>query len=93
MSDIAKKVHNGPNNRLAYTRKRVGRGQSKLGPWLEIGRGRVDPDGVVRAYLDRLPVGGFSGFVCLALPDTPPPTDLQPQRPGETPDSDEESDD
>jgi hypothetical protein len=69
------------NNRIAYTRRPEGRRRQKLGPWLEIGRGRVDADGVVRVFLDRMPVGGFSGFVCLALPDMPPPADPQPTRP------------
>jgi hypothetical protein len=66
--------------RVAYTRQRAGRRRDKLGPWLEIGRGRIDDDGTVRVYLDRLPVGGFSGLVVLALPGELPPEPL-PLRP------------
>jgi hypothetical protein len=67
-------------HRIAYTRQRAGRRRDKLGPWLEIGRGSVDEDGTVRIYLDRLPVGGFSGLVALALPGQMPP-ELLPRRP------------
>jgi hypothetical protein len=67
-------------SRVAYTRQRAGRRRDKLGPWLEIGKGRIDDDGTVRVYLDRLPVGGFSGLVVLALPGELPPEPL-PLRP------------
>jgi hypothetical protein len=58
----------------------------KLGPWLEIGSGRIDEDGV-QVFLDRLTIGGFTGYVRLVPRGEQPPL-LQPQRPG--PEGDEE---
>ena len=70
----------------AYTVKREGR-KLKFMRWLEIGAARTDANGVVHVFLDRLPVGGFTGYVYLAPVGTPPPSaDPQPQRPGETDD-------
>src|SRR5271168_4438848 len=59
--------------RVAYTRQRAGRRREKFGPWMEIGRGRVDADGTARVFLDRLPIGGFSGLVVLPLVGEMPP--------------------
>jgi hypothetical protein len=53
---------------------------ARLRPWLEIGNGRVEEDGVVRVVVDRLSLG-FTGVVCLALPGQMPPSDSQPRRP------------
>jgi len=77
----------------AFTVKREGR-RLKLLRWLEVGAGRLDQNGVVHVFLDRLPVGGFTGYVYLAPAGSPPPSsDPQPLRPGETGDDDDESDD
>jgi hypothetical protein len=70
----------------AFAFKREGR---KFGRWLEIGTARAEDDGVIRVFLDRLPLGGFTGGVLLspigivpALPEPPP------RRPGEVDDDD-----
>lgn len=77
----------------AFTAKREGR-RLKFLRWLEVGVARLEKDGVVFVHLDRLPVGGFTGFVYLAPVGSPPPSsDPQPQRPGETSDDEEESED
>ena len=50
---------------------------------LEVGEGRVDAEGA-HLFLDRMPLGGFSGYIKLlpkgVKPSTPPPT---PSRPDE----------
>jgi hypothetical protein len=64
--------------RLVYTRV------------LEVGEGRIDENGA-HLFLDRLPLGGFSGYVKLlpkgVAPSPPPPT---PSRPDEADDDAEE---
>ena len=73
----------------AYTAKREGR-KLKFLRWLEIGAARAEPNGVVHVFLDRLPVGGFTGYVYLApLGASPPSSDPQPRRPDESEDDDE----
>ena len=62
----------------AYTMQRIGK---KLGRWLEIGSGRIDQDGV-HVFLDRLPIGGFTGYVRLTPRGEPPPSPV-PQRPAQ----------
>ena len=53
----------------AYTVKWEGRRRKGArGRWLEIGKGRIEKNGAVQVYLDRTPVGGFSGYVFLAPP-------------------------
>ena len=68
----------------AYSMQRIGK---RFGPWLEIGSGRIDQDGV-HLYLDRLPVGGFNGYVRLTPKGVPPMP--QPQRPAPAGDDEEE---
>ena len=54
----------------------------RFGRWLEIGTGRDDKDGTVHVFLDRMPIGGFTGYVCLApIGKTPPVTEPHPERP------------
>jgi hypothetical protein len=60
----------------AYTMQRIGK---KLGRWLEIGSGRIEGDSV-HVFLDRLPIGGFTGYVRLTPHGEPPPLP-QAQRP------------
>jgi hypothetical protein len=71
----------------AFAFKREGR---KFGRWLEIGVARAEEDGVIRVFLDRLPIGGFTGGVLLSpigtVPPLPEPT---PRRPGEVAEDDE----
>jgi hypothetical protein len=55
--------------------------------WLEIGKGRQDRDGTFQSFLDRLPIGGFNGYVYFAPIGAPPPevddVSSEPERPGE----------
>lgn len=67
-----------PRTHTAYTPQRVGK---KLGRWLEVGTGRIDAAGV-DLFIDRLPVGGFTGFVRL-VPNGALPPEPKPQRPGD----------
>ena len=69
----------------AWSMQRIGK---RFGPWLEVGSGRIDQDGV-HVYLDRLPVGGFNGYVRLTPKGEPPPMP-QPQRPAPAGDDEEE---
>lgn len=46
----------------AFAMQRIGKNLTRS---LEIGTGRIDPDDIVHVYLDRLPIGGFSGYVRL----------------------------
>jgi hypothetical protein len=74
---------------VAYTARREGR-KLRLLRWLEIGAARIDKNGVGHVFIDRLPVGGFTGYVYLApIGSRPPSSDPQPQRPGESDDDDE----
>jgi len=66
-----------PRTHTAYTPQRVGK---KLGRWLEVGSGRIDGEGV-DVFIDRLPVGGFTGFVRL-VPNGAVLPEPKPQRPG-----------
>jgi hypothetical protein len=57
--------------------------------WLEIGTGRFEKDertGLFSAHiqLNRMPLGGFDGYVVLRPPGIIPPAEsVMPQRPGE----------
>jgi hypothetical protein len=65
----------------AFAFKREGK---KFGRWLEIGTARTETAGIVRVFLDRLPVGGFTGGVLLSpIGVEPPPPLPSPQRPGD----------
>jgi hypothetical protein len=70
----------------AFAFKREGR---KFGRWLEIGVARAEDDGQIRVFLDRLPIGGFTGGVLLSpigtVPAVPEPP---PRRPGDVDDDD-----
>jgi hypothetical protein len=67
----------------AYAFKREGK---KFGRMLEVGTGRIDAErNRVHVFIDRLPVGGFTGYVMLSPIGEPPPVlEAQPQRPGQT---------
>jgi hypothetical protein len=54
----------------AFALKREGKKSSR---WLEIGAARLEKDGVAHVFLDRLPVGGFNGYVYLAPAGAQPP--------------------
>jgi hypothetical protein len=72
-----------------FAKKREGR-RLRLWRWLEVGAARLEKDGVCHVFMDRLPVGGFNGYLYLAPIGAPPPSpDPQPQRPGDNEDDDE----
>jgi hypothetical protein len=63
----------------AFALKREGR---RYGRWLEIGKARIESNGVIHVFLDRTPLGGFNGYVYLApVGVQPPPHEPEPQRP------------
>jgi hypothetical protein len=69
----------------AYAFRREGK---KHGRWLEIGTARAESAGLIRVFLDRLPIGGFTGGVMLSpIGQTPVLPEPEPTRPG---DSDED---
>ena len=69
---------------IAYALKRETR---VSGRWLEIGMARLEPNGKGgEVFLDRLPVGGFSGRVLLS-PVGEKPAEPESHRPGAPPDS------
>lgn len=70
----------------AYSMQRIGK---KFGPWLEVGSGRIDQDGI-HVFIDRLTVGGWNGYVRLVPRGAPLPLP-QPQRPAPAADDEEEA--
>jgi hypothetical protein len=74
----------------AYAFKREGK---KFGRWLEIGTARAEGDGPIRVFLDRLPIGGFTGGVLLSpIGEAPPLPEPKPQRPEQDGDGEEGED-
>jgi hypothetical protein len=67
---------------IAHALRKESRQRSR---YIEIGHARIEKDGGIHhVFLDRLPIGGFTGHVFLspigvALPEPEP----QPERPGE----------
>lgn len=82
MSDTPK-----PPTHTAFALKREAK---RRGRWLEIGTARAGADGAMHVFLDRLPVGGFNGYVYLAPLGASPPMPDEPQRPGHVNDEDGE---
>jgi hypothetical protein len=64
----------------ALTRKRLGK---RHFTWLEIGKGRLDGDGKFHGFLDRLPIGGFDGYVYF-VPIGQEPPEPEPEQPRQT---------
>jgi hypothetical protein len=64
----------------AFAMKRINKNRSL---WMEIGKGRLDSNGAFHGLLDRLPIGGFTGYVHFARIGTEPPGP-EPQRPDDT---------
>ena len=54
----------------------------KLFVWLEVGKGRLDKNGQFHGMLNRLPIGGFNGYVCYVPIGSEPPLP-EPERPAE----------
>src|ERR1017187_7959072 len=59
--------------------------------WLEIGRGSLDSNGVFHGFLDRMPIGGFTGDVYFAPIGSQPPLP-DPERPPNVSNRSEEED-
>jgi hypothetical protein len=55
--------------------------------WLQIGTGRLNKDGTFDGMLDRMPIGGFSGYIHFFPIGTKPPAPPEPEpaRPGPQP--------
>ena len=70
----------------AFAFRREGK---KHGRWLEVGTARLEKEGASHVFVDRLPVGGFTGYLCLSPIGTAPPPPA-PQRPGQSDGDDEE---
>ena len=87
MTDI-KKQH----THTAYAFKRTGK---KHGKFLECGTGRIDhARDVAHVFMDRQPIGGYTGYVVLSphgVKPEPPPA--RPRRPGDDDDDGEEFED
>ena len=68
----------------AFAFKREGK---KFGRWLEVGTARTETAGIIKVFLDRTPIGGFTGAVLLSPIGVRPPQP-EPQRPGDGDDGD-----
>jgi hypothetical protein len=81
-----------PFTHTAFALKREGK-KLKFGRWLEIGVARQEGSGgAVQVFIDRLPVGGFSGHVYLAPAGAKPPViEPEPHRPALAGDDDGDS--
>jgi hypothetical protein len=65
----------------AWAQKWVGQKFSHL---MEVGSARIDGEGKVHVFLDRMPVGGFNGYIYVSPIGVKPPSPKQePKRPGE----------
>jgi hypothetical protein len=67
----------------AWAFQRLGR---KSGTLLEVGTGRIDADrNIAHFYMNRQPIGGYTGYVVLAPIGVKPPavSQVEPQRPGD----------
>lgn len=78
-----------PHTHTAWAYERLGKKHGRL---LECGTGFIDHErNSARIYMDRQPIGGYTGFVMLlphgAQPEPPKPV---PQRPGEDEDDEED---
>jgi hypothetical protein len=69
----------------AFVRKRMGK---RHHVWLEIGKGRLDSNGIFHGLLDRMPIGGFDGYVYFAPVGEQPP-EAEPQHPGQNSEDEE----
>jgi hypothetical protein len=71
---------------VAWAFKREGK---KFGRWIEIGVGRAEENGIFKGFLDRLPIGGFTGGILYTPIGTEPPLPQPPpRRPGDVEDDD-----
>lgn len=77
-----------PSTHTAYALRRetptepLKREHRVKGYWIEIGHARIESAGVCHVFLDRLPIGGFTGHVYLSpIGVKPPEPETQPDRP------------
>jgi hypothetical protein len=68
-----------PFTHTCFIFKREGK-RPNQGRWLECGVGRTEADGKINVYIDRLPVGGFSGKIHMVKIGGQPPV-VEPERP------------
>lgn len=80
MADDTAPTHN------AFVKKHY---TKKLYVWLEVGKGRKDKNGDFHGMMDRLPVGGWNGYVRYVLIGQQPP-EPEPERPDDDTGEDEE---
>ena len=75
-----------PPTHAAYALRRESRQRSR---YIEIGHARIENTGEVHhIFLDRLPIGGFTGHVFLSpIGVKPADPEPQPERPSETGDA------
>ena len=71
-----------PPTHAAYALRRESRLRSR---YIEIGHARIERTGDIHhVFLDRLPIGGFTGHLFLSpIGVKPPDPEPQPERPGE----------
>lgn len=89
--------NNNKMTHIAWAYKRISRGRSALGYWLEIGKSGPGDDGETKVYLDRTPLGGWTGALRLrpigsGPPKPPEPKPQQPASVFQNGDDDEEPD-
>jgi hypothetical protein len=71
-----------PDTHTAFAARRIGKKAQHV-KWVEIGTGRADSGGIVHVFLDRLPIGGFTGYVRLSPSGAKPSIEPVPQHPDE----------
>jgi hypothetical protein len=79
-----------PFTHTAFIWKREGK-RPHQGRWLECGVGRLEADGNIFCYLDRLPTGGFTGRVHMVKRGQEP-APPEPERPGDAESDDDQAD-
>ena len=74
------------NTHTAYAYKRLGKKHGRL---MECGTGRIDQDrNIVHVFMDRTPIGGWTGYVMLSPHNVRPP----PQPDDKTEDEEQDGD-
>jgi hypothetical protein len=69
------------NTHTAFAFQRQGK---KSGRLLEVGTGRIDADrNIAHVFMDRQPIGGYTGYVVLAPHGMKPEPPPEPERPGD----------
>jgi hypothetical protein len=84
----------GKTTRVAWALQRRRKGRTTYIIPLEVGTGRIDPDGNARLFLDREPKGGYGGYIAeiVLVPRGVKPSAKVPQDQPHRPESSTESD-